>query len=121
MAEYEEKETAATEESDKDILEDIREYVKDCVDEEDVERNKMKDDLRFCTLDQWPSDIRNDREGDIENGPRLLRMYAIHIQPSGIRHGRFRLRVKFYSGIPDKPALSECSMNANKKKLSQAL
>lgn len=70
MADYEEKESAGKEESDEDILEDARKYLKQCVNDEDPERTKMKDDLRFCTLDQWPDDIRQERENDEENGPR---------------------------------------------------
>ncbi len=55
---------------DEEELKEIREYVAQCIDDEDAERAKMRDDMRFCTLDQWPSDIRNARESDIENGPR---------------------------------------------------
>lgn len=55
--------------ADKDILDKAREDLKSCVDEESIERNKMEDDLRFCTLDQWPEQIRRDRETD-PNGAR---------------------------------------------------
>src|SRR3990167_10936823 len=55
---------------DEKILEDARKYLKSCIDEESGERSKMKDDLRFCALDQWPPEIRNEREGDSENGSR---------------------------------------------------
>ena len=65
---YQEKEGEKPK-SDK-ILQEARDYLKECVDEEDSERQKMLDDLRFCTLDQWPQEIRKEREGDIENGPR---------------------------------------------------
>ena len=67
---YESTGEAEATDDDKKILEEAREYLKQCVDEEDEERVKMQDDLRFCTLDQWPTDIRNEREGDVENGPR---------------------------------------------------
>ena len=69
---YEEKKQASTDgaESDEDILRYAREGLKACIDEESIERAKMRDDLRFATLDQWPVEIRNEREGDIENGPR---------------------------------------------------
>ena len=54
----------------KTIIEEARRHLKECIDEESQERHKMLDDLRFCTLDQWPEDIRSARENDIENGPR---------------------------------------------------
>lgn len=54
-----------------DIIKDCRDSLRERIDAEDIERRKMEDDLRFCTLDQWPSEIRNDRE-DVsqEGGPR---------------------------------------------------
>ncbi len=55
---------------DKDILQRARDELKLCVDEESPERALMLDDINFCTLDQWPKDIRNERENDLENGPR---------------------------------------------------
>lgn len=64
---YEEKKEKQT---DEEILDDLRKNLVQCIDDEDEEREKMRDDLRFCTLDQWPADIRKDREGDTENGPR---------------------------------------------------
>lgn len=64
---YEEKKEK---QDDEEILEDLRKNLVQCIDDEDEEREKMRDDLRFCTLDQWPADIRKDREGDVENGPR---------------------------------------------------
>ena len=54
---------------DKDFLEDAREALKICVDTEAPERQKMEDDLRFCTLDQWDATIRASRESD-PNGAR---------------------------------------------------
>jgi len=54
----------------KKILEIARQKFKDCVENESEERKNQLDDLRFCTLDQWPAHIRNERENDIENGPR---------------------------------------------------
>lgn len=57
-------------EDDKDLIEDAKKCLQKCVDEQAELRISMKDDLRFCTLDQWPADIRRDRENDIENGPR---------------------------------------------------
>jgi hypothetical protein len=73
MAYTEEKdaqEGAATKDDPKDLLNDARRELKACIDEEDAERAKMQDDLRFCTLDQWPADIRKERENDLESGPR---------------------------------------------------
>ena len=55
---------------DKTILDEARKHLKLRIEAESSERQKMMDDLRFCTLDQWPSDIRKDRENDLENGPR---------------------------------------------------
>jgi hypothetical protein len=55
---------------DEDILKDSRKFLRQQIDDEAPLREDMMDDLRFCTLDQWPSDIRREREGDIENGPR---------------------------------------------------
>ena len=56
--------------ADSKILEAARTHLKECVEAESTERAKMLDDLRFCTLDQWPADIRKERENDLENGPR---------------------------------------------------
>ena len=50
--------------SEKDILERMRERLKMAVDEYSNERKKQKDDLLFSTLDQWPSEIRAQREND---------------------------------------------------------
>ena len=53
----------------KELLKQARERLKDCVDDESIERSKMRDDLDFCTLDQWDAQIRREREND-PNGPR---------------------------------------------------
>src|SRR3972149_3899922 len=55
--------------SDKDILEEARQRLKDCIENYEEERKKQKDDLLFSTLEQWPSDIRSAREND-PNGAR---------------------------------------------------
>src|SRR4051812_7468013 len=69
MAYTEEKEgEKPTKEEDKKILEDARSELKQCIDEEEGERAKMEDDLRFCSLDQWPDDIRKDREDTSQEG-----------------------------------------------------
>lgn len=64
-----EKEAAKKADVEKE-LDESRRALKECMDEENAEREKMLDDLKFCTLDQWPEDIRKERENDIENGPR---------------------------------------------------
>jgi hypothetical protein len=55
---------------DEKVMEEARKYLRQCIDDEAPERAKMLDDLKFCTLDQWPEDIRRERENDTENGPR---------------------------------------------------
>lgn len=67
--ETEEKEESGPE-TDDDILEAARVNIRAIIDDEENERQKMMDDLKFCTLDQWPSDIRKERENDVENGAR---------------------------------------------------
>ncbi len=67
MADYEKKEDK---ESDEELLKDAKKGLQAIIDVENPERRKMEDDLRFCTLDQWPADIRRERENDLENGPR---------------------------------------------------
>jgi hypothetical protein len=56
--------------ADEKILEQARKGLKDCVDSQSEQRDEMLDDLKFATLDQWPDDIRKERENDVENGPR---------------------------------------------------
>lgn len=56
--------------TDTELLKDSRDGLKACIEDEQIEREKMADDLRFATLDQWPADIRAQRENDIANGPR---------------------------------------------------
>lgn len=55
--------------SDEKILEQAKERLKRCIDDYSEERAKQKDDLLFSTLEQWPSAIRAEREGD-PNGAR---------------------------------------------------
>lgn len=50
--------------SDEAILTEARERLTACMTDESIERNKMLDDLRFATLDQWPDDVRTQREND---------------------------------------------------------
>lgn len=54
---------------DEAILDQARLRLKACIENEEDERAKMLDDLKFATLDQWPAHIRNQREND-PNGPR---------------------------------------------------
>ena len=74
MAEYEndsEDGSAEDIEGTDDILEDSREGLRRAIDEEQEQRTLMLDDLKFATLDQWPSDLRQQREtGDLANGAR---------------------------------------------------
>jgi hypothetical protein len=67
---YEEKEAAKADDKKggEKILKEARDYLKECVEEESSERAKMLDDLKFCTLDQWPADIRNQREDQSQEG-----------------------------------------------------
>lgn len=55
---------------DEKILEESREGLKTAIENESSMRSMMQDDLRFAALDQWPADIRHQRENDIVNGPR---------------------------------------------------
>ena len=95
---YEEKE-AAKADDDKEILKKARDYLKECVDEESEERAKMQDDLRFASLDQWPAEIRKERESDIENGPRpcltidKLNQYLVQVV-NDVRQGRPGINVR---------------------------
>lgn len=61
---------ADDQDSDEAILKASREGLAVCIEEEADLRDKMKDDLRFATLDQWPADIRAARENDAVNGAR---------------------------------------------------
>ena len=54
---------------DEKILEQARNRLKSCIEDEEDERKLMLDDLKFSTLDQWPDAIRRMREHD-PNGPR---------------------------------------------------
>lgn len=84
---------------DKALLKTARENLKACIDEESEERKKMLDDLRFCTLEQWPTEIRNARENDIENGPRpcltidKINQYIVQVV-NDMRQGRPGINVR---------------------------
>jgi hypothetical protein len=76
MADYEapaneaEKDDAPDKNADAKLLKQSREGLEARIDAESSQRALMLDDLKFATLDQWPTDIRAAREGDITNGPR---------------------------------------------------
>ena len=67
---YEQKEEATEKSEDEKILIDSRRELRECIDDESSDRAKMMDDIKFLALDQWPQEIRNEREGDVENGAR---------------------------------------------------
>jgi len=56
--------TADDKKSDKKILETAQKRLRSRLDEDQEERVKQLDDLRFSTLDQWPTDVRKAREND---------------------------------------------------------
>lgn len=56
-------------EGDELILKDSRDGLRAQINEEHDERALMLDDLRFSTLDQWPTNLRAERESDV-NGAR---------------------------------------------------
>jgi len=64
-----EEEAGKSAKTDKEILEQAKERLKRCIEDHSEERAKQKDDLLFSTLDQWPSTVRAEREGD-PNGAR---------------------------------------------------
>lgn len=74
------------------ILRDSLDALKICIDDESIEREKMRDDLRFCTLDQWPAEIRRSREND-PNGARPcltsdeINQYIVQVE-NDMRHNR---------------------------------
>jgi hypothetical protein len=77
---------------DQAILKEAQDRLKACIDYEDNERAKMLDDLRFCTLDQWPAEIRTAREND-PNGSRpcltidKINQYIVQVV-NDMRHNR---------------------------------
>ena len=98
MAEYE-KEPAKGKDK-KGGLEETRRYLKECVEAESIERSKMKDDLRFAALDQWPDDLRKEREDpEQEGGPRpcltidKLNQYLVQVV-NDVRQGKPGINVR---------------------------
>ena len=102
---YEEEEKSEKSEDQK-ILDDAREYLKRCIDDEGPERAKMLDDLRFCTLDQWPEAIRTERENDVENGPRpcltidKINQYIVQVV-NDMRQGKPGIKVRPQDNVSD--------------------
>ena len=99
MATYENEEAGEVEGVAPDInkrqqklLQESLDGLKVCIDDEDIERKKMLDDLRFCTLDQWPAEIRRSRESD-PNGARPcltsdeINQYIVQVE-NDMRHNR---------------------------------
>ena len=66
----EKSEAEASAAADLKLLEESREGLEERIEDEADQRELMRDDLRFASLDQWPADLRNQRENDILNGPR---------------------------------------------------
>lgn len=100
MAEENEEETKKEDSTDKDIIEDCRDALRIQLDLEDMEREKMRDDLLFCTLDQWPKEIRNDREDvNQEGGPRpcltidKINQYIVQVV-NDMRQGRPGINIR---------------------------
>jgi hypothetical protein len=90
----------------KDIIEQSRKGLLLCKDDESDERAKMMDDLKFCTLDQWPDDIRREREADIENGPRpcltidKINQYIVQVV-NDVRQGKPGINVRPQDDVAD--------------------
>jgi hypothetical protein len=57
--------------TDKEILEEARERLQRCIDDNEEQRKLQLLDLKFATLDQWPAEIRASREDPAQpGGPR---------------------------------------------------
>jgi hypothetical protein len=57
--------------TDKEILEEARERLQRCIDDNEEQRKLQLLDLKFATLDQWPAEIRASREDPSQpGGPR---------------------------------------------------
>lgn len=85
---------------DKEILIEARKYLAECVEEESIERAKMADDLKFSTLDQWPSTVRAEREDpNQEGGPRpcltidKINQYLVQVV-NDVRQGKPGINVR---------------------------
>jgi len=65
----EENEKSEEKDSKQELLKEILANIQIDIDADVDNRKLMLDDLKFCTLDQWPEELRNARENDI-NGAR---------------------------------------------------
>ena len=54
---------------DKDILKIAKERLVECIESDTENRSRQLEDLKFSTLDQWPQEMRSQRENDV-NGAR---------------------------------------------------
>lgn len=105
--EYEDIEGASPDitKDDEKLLEDARRRLKECIDEESMERVKMVDDMRFITLDQWPAEIRRARESD-PNGARPcltsdeLNQYVVQVE-NDMRHNRPSIKPRPVDDVGD--------------------
>ena len=94
-----ESEPESNKSADEKVMEEARKYLRQCIDDESGERAKMLDDLKFATLDQWPVDIRLERENDVENGPRpcltidKLNQYIVQVV-NDMRQGKPGINVR---------------------------
>jgi hypothetical protein len=85
-------------EKEESPLEEARNKLKDLVDEQETLRTQMKDDLAFCSLDQWPAEIRKEREND-PNGARPcltidnINQYIVQVA-NDIRQNRPSIKVR---------------------------
>ena len=66
----EEQSVVEDKKDDAKLLEESRDGLKVCIEDEQAQRALMLDDLKFATLDQWPADLRSQRENDTVNGSR---------------------------------------------------
>ena len=53
---------------DKELIKEGIKALKEDMDDNFIERAKMLDDIKFCTLDQWPTEIRKSREDPNQEG-----------------------------------------------------
>jgi hypothetical protein len=98
MADEQKKQKRAARKTQKERHEAAVKGLKRCVDAEESERAKMLDDLRFATLDQWPSAIRNEREADPEGSRPCLTIdkinqYIVQVV-NDLRQGKPSIKVR---------------------------
>lgn len=69
MKEDKQEVTGSESEEDKKLLKEILANIQIDIEADYENRKEMLDDLKFCTLDQWPAELRASREND-PNGAR---------------------------------------------------